>query len=163
MASTMAMFAASRGMQTGAAMGEAFARQAYAELKSEVIDTRMSEISSRADAEIRNIYAQGEKVVSEQVSAFTKGGVEISGSAMTVISETLANAAEAAYIRRREADYELMGLGMEQAQMDQMASNEALLMNLASAGMQGASGYQMDKFAYNRSSIRNRGATGLGG
>lgn len=162
MASTMALFAASRGLQTGAAMGEAFAHQTFAKLKSDAIDMRMREISARADSEIKNIYAQGEKVVAEQTAAFTKGGVEISGSAMTAISDTLANAAEAAYVRRREADYELIGLAMERAQMDYMASNEALLMNLTSAGLQGAMGYQTDKFKYGRSSLRDRGASGIG-
>src|SRR5688500_6321141 len=133
----MQMFAARRGLETGLAMNDAFQQQAQAELNSQALEIQMQEIETRTKMQIQNIYQQSEKVQSHQVAAFISGGVELSGSAMTVISDTIHAAAEAAYVRQRVSDYDRMGIAMEQHKFEQMASNETLYLNLAAATIGG--------------------------
>jgi hypothetical protein len=161
--SALALFAAQRGIQTGFAIKEAFDAQAQAEMQSASIERQMVEIEERTKMQIQNIWQGSEKVEANQKAAFIAGGVELTGSAMSVISDTLNNAARAAYIRQRESDYDLMSLSMEQTQYDKMASNETLWLNIAAAGLGGASGFMSDVYANNRRSTRDAGATGIGG
>lgn len=140
----MAMFAAQRGAETAIKWNEAFQAQAQAQLQSGALQMQMEEIQLRTDMQIRNIYKTSEKVQSAQTAAFTAGGVEISGSAMSVISDTINNAAEAAYIRQREANYDLLSTGMEKYKYDQMGSNETLMLKLATATIGGAKDFASD-------------------
>lgn len=160
MANAMAIFAAQRGLETGLAMKSAFDSQAQAEMQSANFEYQMSEIRSRTDTQIANIYQQGEKVAAEQTASFIKGGVELSGSAMSVISDTLNNAAKAAYIRQRETDYELIGIAGQKGYYDQMASNESLWLNLTAVGLNGVASYAGDKYAYNKQHTKNVGGGG---
>ena len=160
--SAMALFAAQRGIETGLAMKGAFDSQQLALQQSANLEMQMEEIQTRTNMQIQNIYQKSEKVVAAQEAAFTKAGVQISGSAMSVISDTLNDAAKSAYIRQRETDYDLMGISMDKAHYDRMGSTETLLLNLGAAGLKGYAGHKKDQFNYARKSIRNIGAAGLG-
>lgn len=159
----MALFAAQRGIETGLAMKGAFDSQAMARAQSANMERQMSEIEARSKMQLQNIYQQSDKVVATQQAAFITGGVKLSGSAMSVISDTLNDAAQAAYIRQRETDYDLMSLSIEKAGYDQMASNESLLLNLGVAGVNGVASLALDKYKYDRATTKERGATKIGG
>lgn len=161
--SALALFAAQKGIQTGFAMKEAFDAQAQAELASASIEHQMEEIKQRTQMQIQNIWQASAKIEANQKAAFIAGGVELTGSAMSVVSDTLNNAAMAAYVRQRETDYEMMSLEMKQEQYDKMASNETLLLNLSAAALGGAGGFMGDMYSYNRRSTRDAGTQGIGG
>jgi hypothetical protein len=156
MASSMAIFAASRGMQAGNSMANAYKQQLFAKLQAESIQLQMSEIDRRANIEIGQVFERGERVKSEQTAAFIQGGVEIEGSAMDVLADTMANAAEAAFIRRSEADYNLKGLSMQQAGLEEQASDANFIFNVAAGGADAYAGYMQDEFQTGRRSMRNR-------
>jgi hypothetical protein len=159
MADAMAIFAAQRGLETGLQMKSAFDAQATAAIQASMLEMQMQEIESRTQMQIQNIYKQGEKVVSEQQAAFIKGGVELSGSAMSVISDTLNDAATAAYIRQRESDYELIGIAGQKGYYEQMASNENLWLNLTAAGINGVAGVAGDMYKYKQAHTKKIGGT----
>lgn len=141
MTASLAMMGAKAGFETAVAFNQAFQSQAQAQLQSGALQRQMEEIDLRTKMQIRNIYKQSEKVQSAQTAAFTAGGVELSGSAMSVVSDTINDAAEAAYIRQRESDYDLMVIGMQKHGYDKMASNETLMLNLASATIGGVTSF----------------------
>jgi hypothetical protein len=159
MASSLAIFAAARGMQAGQGIGDAYKQKVFAKLQADAVKNQISEIDKRASIEIGQIFAQGERVAAEQTAAYIKGGVEIEGSAMDTISDTMSDAAEAAYIRRREADYEIVGLEMQKASLKEASSDMNFFLNSLSAVGGAYAGYQMDKYQYNRSSLRNKGTS----
>lgn len=161
MASSLAVFAAARGIGAGQQIGEAYKQHIFASLQSDALQAQMREIDERATLDIEQTFREGERVVSEQTSAFVKGGVDISGSAMEVLSDTLSDAAEAAFVRRRESDFELMGLGMREAALDSLSSDMNLFLNVASAGTTAYAGFLTDEFMVNKVSLRNRGAGGI--
>jgi hypothetical protein len=160
--SSVALLAASHGIDTALKIKNAFDEQVQAKFLSLGLEKQMQEIEARTQMQIQNIYKQSDKIVAQQEAAFISGGVELSGSAMSVISDTINNAAEASYIRQREADYELLGIAMKKSQYDSMASNETLLFSLAAAGIGGTAGVATDMYKLNRSSTRDRGASGIG-
>lgn len=160
--SALALFAAQKGIQTGFAMKDAFDSQAQAEMSSAAIERQMTEIQERTKMQIQNIWQSAAKVEGGQKAAFISGGVELTGSAMSVVSDTLNNAAMSAYIRQRETDYEMMSLDMKQEQFDKMASNETLLLNLSAAALGGAGGFMQDMYSNNRKSTRDAGTQGIG-
>lgn len=162
MASALHLFAAQRGMETGTNISSAFRQQAYAQLMSESVQLKMSEISRRADMNIKEIHTSGERVVAEQTAAFISGGVDMTGSSMSVISDTLSNAAKAAYIARRESDYELEALSGEKGQFKAMASKSALQMGIATSIIGGASGFAGDKYRYESAQPRSGGRKAIG-
>lgn len=138
------MFAAQRGVETAVKFNEVFRQQAQAQLQSGQLARQMEEIESRTKMQLQNIYQASEKVQSAQISAFVSGGVELSGSAMSVISDTINDAAEAAYIRQRESDYDRMSIGIEKFAYDDMASNETMMLGLAAATLGGAASFGGD-------------------
>lgn len=156
MASALALFAASRGLQTGQGIGQAAQQREFGRLQADLLASQMQEIDKRASIEIGQIFAKGERVVAEQEVAFVKGGVEMEGSAMTVISETMADAAEAAYIRRKEADYEMVGLAMQEASMREAASDQNFYMNSIAAVLGGAAGFGQDYYMYQAMSSKGK-------
>lgn len=99
----------------GADIADGYAKWATNSLRASQIEKRQSEINSRADITIANLLEQGEQVADKQEAAFIKAGVKIEGSALSVMSETLENANQAAMIRRREADFELGQMEVEKA------------------------------------------------
>jgi hypothetical protein len=157
MASSLAIFALSRGLQAGQGLGEAYKQQVFAKLQSQAVENQMIEIDKRARTEIGQIYSKADRVVAEQQAAFIKGGVKLEGSAMDVISDTMADAAEAAYVRRREADYELEGLSMQKGSLDFKASDQNLFFNQVSSLMSAGAGFATDYFSWNRGALRDRG------
>lgn len=162
MASSTMYSSAATGIDLGLKMGEAFQQQYAAQAASFNLQRQMDEIDWRTDAAIQDIYKTSEKVQSNQVAAFIKGGVEISGSALSVLSDTISDAASAAYIRQRESDYDKLGLAISKAGYDRMASNEALLLNMGSTAIGGISKAATAKYGNNKADVRNRGAAGLG-
>lgn len=161
--SAMQLFAAQKGIETGLAMKGAFDAQATARAQAASMERQMQEIEARTRMQIQSIHQQSEKVVATQQAAFISGGVKLTGSAMSVISDTLNDAAQATYIRQRETDYDLIGLSMEKASFDKMASDETLLLGLTAAGIQGAAGLALAKYQYGRKSTRDTGTTSIGG
>jgi hypothetical protein len=162
MTASLAMMGAKHAAGTAIGWYEAFQSQAQAQLQSGALQYQMDEIESRTKQQIQNIYKYSDKVTSNQEAAFQSAGVEMSGSAMSVVSDTLNNAAEAAYIRQRESDYDLLSVGMEKYKYDQMASNETLLLNLATTTIGGAKGFASDYADSQKAHTKNRGAaTGL--
>lgn len=165
MTASMAMMAAKSGMGAALAMNDAFRQQAAAALQSGALQIQMDEIQARTKMQIQNIYKTSEKVQSAQTAAFVAGGVEISGSALSVISDTINDAAQAAYIRQRESDYDTMSIGMEKYAQDQAASNETMLLKVG-AGLIGAgaeyAGAVKDHNKVNGGINRSSGGYGLG-
>lgn len=157
MADALTLFAVQRGMQAGAGIGDAFKQQAYAALKSDMMQRQMDEIETRTKMQIENIYKQAEKVQSHQVAAFISGGVTLSGSAMSVVSDTMADAAQAAYIRQRESDYDVSSLMIEKSQYDAAASSETLMLNIAASSIGAYASFKGDEYRYGRKSLRDVG------
>lgn len=156
-----AIFAVSRGLEVASGINSAFQEQAYASIQEGLISRQMDEINTRTNMQIAQINQQAEKVSATQQAAFISGGVQVTGSAMDVISDTLNDAAQSAYIRRREADYDLMGLAMNKQQYHSMASNETLLLKSAAATLGGAAGFAKDMAMYSKGSGKTR-AGGIG-
>lgn len=142
--------AAARGLEFAGAMYGAYQDQAYAAIQAGNMQRQMEEIEARTKMELVQINLQSEKVVANQQAAFISGGVELSGSAMSVVSDTLNDAAQAAYIRRREADYDLGSLAIEKAQYKSAASSETLMLKIAAAGVGTVANHYKDKYNYNR-------------
>jgi len=163
MANALAIFAASRGIQAGQGLGDAYKTKLFSSLQAEAVKNQIHEVDKRASIEIGQIFAQGERVASEQTAAFIKGGVELEGTAMDVLSDTMSDAAEAAYIRRREADYEIVGLEMQRASLKEASSDMNFFLNSLSAVGGAYAGYMGDKAMYERGTLRNRGTSGTGG
>lgn len=157
MASALAMFAASRGMQAGKGIADAYKQKVFSALQANALKNQINEIDKRASIEIGQILQSGREVVAEQTGAFIKGGVKIEGSAMDVLSDTMTDAAEAAYIRRREADYQIVGLEMQRASLKEASSDFNFLLNSLSAGAEAYVGYMGDEYMYNRGSLRDKG------
>lgn len=152
MASSLAIFAAARGMEAGQGIADAYKTKVFAELQYNAVQSQIEEIDKRASIEIGQTFSQGERIVAEQTAAFVKGGVELEGSAMDVISDTMSDAAEAAYIRRREADYEIVGLEMQKASLKEASSDLNFYLNSLSAVGGAYAGYQTDLMRYNKGS-----------
>jgi len=159
MASSLAIFAAARGMEAGQGIGQAYKTKLFSALQAEAMKNQIHEIDQRASIEVGQIYEKGRRVASEQIAAFIKGGVEIEGSAMDTLSDTLSDAAEAAYIRRREADYQIVGLEMQRAALKEASSDMNFFLNSLSAVGGAYAGYKADEFTYNRSSLRSVGTS----
>ena len=155
MASALAIFAASRGMEAGQGISEAYKQKLFAKLQADAIKNQINEIDKRASIEIGQIFEQGGRVAAEQKAAYIKGGVELEGSAMDVISDTLSDAAEAAYIRRREADYEIVGLEMQRGSLKEAASDMNFYLSSLSSIMGAGAGFAGDMHSYNKGSSGN--------
>ena len=163
MASSLAMMGMMRGAQAGMAVGDAYKAKLNAEMQSAAIGMQMEEISDRAEISSRNIIKQGERVQAEQQGAYIKAGVALEGSAMEVVSDTVAEAAESAMLTRRQADYDMMGLAMQQASLDEKSSDLNLLLN-STAGVGSAyAGYQTDKYNHYKGTTSNSSTKGIEG
>ncbi len=148
--SSKALYGGVAGIEMAMSLNSAFQEQAYAQLQSDMMQRQMDEIESRTQIEIYNINKSSEKVVANQQAAFIMGGVELSGSAMNVISDTMNDAAEAAYIRQRETDYEMVSSTMEKTAFDRAASTEAFTLKMLAAGLGSATGYAKNMAAHNK-------------
>ena len=157
----LAIFRAAAAAKGGAGVAAAYQSKLFAELNARAVGAQMEEINERTELAIRDIQEKGKRVVSEQEMAFVKGGVKLEGSAMDVISETLANVAEASYIRRREADYQLIGLAGQRAGLKEAGSDLNFLLNVAAVGGEAYAGYQMSKARLKIKGTKER-ALGLG-
>ena len=147
MASSLEMMGMLRSAQAGMAIGDAYKNKVNAQMQSAAIQSQMEEIDLRADMAVKDIENQGKKVVAAQEGAFIKAGVKLEGSAMEVVSDTLADAAEAAMIARRQADYDQIGLARQKASLDSQSSDINFILNSA-AGAGGAyASYLGDKRA----------------
>jgi len=160
MANAMALFAVQRGMQAGQGIGEAYKQQIFAELNSKALGTQMTEITDRADMRVKQTMKAGERVAAEQEAAFIKGGVDISGSAMETLANTMSEAAEAAYIQKREAGYDLIGIAGNKARLDALATDMNFFLNAGASVGTAFAGYKMDEFAVEGRSNARRGYTG---
>lgn len=159
----LALFAIQRGIQTGSDAGSAFKQQMFAQLQAESIGNQMQEIEQRSRMAIANTWQKAEQVEAKQIAAIVSGGVELSGSSMANLSNTLNQAAQEAFIKRRETDYNKMILGIEQSQYEEMGSIENLLLNVGASAVSGYAGYQTDKQKYQSVRSSNYGrAAGIG-
>lgn len=163
MANALALFAISRGLQANQQIKDAYQQQVVARLSAESIQRQMDEINDRTNIEIANINKQRDRTLSEQQASYIYSGASMTGSAMSVLSDTISQAAEATYIARRETDYELQNLAAKKAGFDYAARNRELLDNLLAIGLNTGAGYVSDVHSYNRANTRTRGASGLGG
>lgn len=154
-----------RGVQGGMAIGDAYKAKVNAQMQSSAIEMQMQEIDARSNIAVHEINKQGERVKAAQEGAYIKAGVEMEGSAMEVVSDTLADAAEAAMISKRQADYDMIGLAMQQAAADSQASDLNFLLNSAAGAGSAYAAYQGDKYSSNKGSTRNNslGRTGSAG
>lgn len=157
---SLAIFAAARGMEAGQGISQAYQQKLFAKLQADAVKNQIREIDKRASIEIGQIFAQGERVTAEQTAAFIKGGVDIEGSALDVLSDTMSDAAEAAYIRRREADYEMVGLEMQRASLQEASSDLNFFLNSLSAVGAAGAGFAGDYYNYRSGSTRKRGTGG---
>ena len=146
-------------MQAGKGVGDAYKLKLFSQLKADAVANQMSQISIATDQQVRQISAQGKKVVSAQEQAFLKGGVELEGSAMDVIAETVADVAEASYIRQMESGFQLENLAMEKSRLDSEGSDINFLLNSAASVTNAYASYQGDLNNYNRATTR--GARGI--
>lgn len=156
--SAIALMGISRGMEAMKGIGDAYRAQAAAEVASMNIARQIEEIEGRNSLALQEIYKQGDEAVAEQSAAFISGGVELSGSAMSVLSDTLNNAAKASYMRQRETDYQVGSLMIEKGAYDSAASNKNLYMNMASSILGAGAGMAGDYARYNSQYSRHRGA-----
>jgi hypothetical protein len=115
------------------------------ELAQKNIYERQKEMSERSDISLASIASQGEKVLGAQVSAFTKGGVKLEGSALDVMQETVSDAFEAMQIRQREADFANTQLEIKKA-MQRKAAEFAPIDTLLSIAGTGASLHKAGAF-----------------
>lgn len=99
----------------GADIAEGYSKWAQNSMQAQALEKRQNEIDSRANISIANLLKQGEQVEAAQATSFVKSGVKLEGSALNVMSETLEQASEAARIKRREADFEITQLKVEEA------------------------------------------------
>jgi hypothetical protein len=152
-----------RGMEAGQNIGEAYRQHAFAAAKQDELTRKMDEIESRTKMNIQDIAAKRERVQSEQVAAFVSAGVELTGSPMSVVSDTLNEAAQAAFIMQREADYDMISAAKEQAQIKEAGSRMNLMLNIAAATVGGYANYKADTYKYNMAQPRSSNrAAGIG-
>lgn len=120
----------------GAEIAEGYNKWANASLKSESIEARQQEISSRADATISLLAQESKAVQAVQETAFAKAGVKLEGSAIDVVAETAVKAMEAAKARRREADFQVASMEVEKALQDVTAKYAPIntLLNIGAIG-----------------------------
>lgn len=156
--SALALMGIQRGMQAGQGIGDAFRAQAAAEIQAMNLERQIAEIEGRNKLALQEIYKQGDEVAAEQIGAFISGGVELTGSAMSVVSDTLNNAAKSAFMRQREVDYTLGSLEMEKKQFERAASTTNLLLNMGTAVMGAGTNFAGDYYENERNSLRERGA-----
>jgi len=105
------------------------------------IDTKQSEINTRADITLAAIAKKGEKVVGAQRASFAKSGVKLEGSALDVLTETEMSAINEAMIARQDADYDIKRLSIAKAVKEAQAKYvpwETAISILGSAGAAGA-------------------------
>jgi hypothetical protein len=153
-----ALFAAQAGLKTFQGIQQAYQMKAMAELKLEALDMQTAEMQARTRMQIDKIHQRSDQIRSEQEAAFVKSGVTMSGSAMSVVSDTLSQAAEAAYIRQRETNYDIMSLAGEKAAAKSAASNSQLLFNIATSAAGGVQTYFESMKNYNQARSLQRGA-----
>ena len=156
------LYAMQAGAETGQAIGAALQAQVFHELQAGSIQRQMDELAIRNRNNQQQIYKGAEKVQSQQQAAYTAGGVDVSGSAMSVISDTLSNAAQAAYIQQREYDYNRENMGLKQSIEENAGSDMNTFLSIAAAGVSGTAKYQASQYEYNKMNKRNTGASGLG-
>lgn len=147
---SLALMGASRLMQVGSGIAKAYQQKIFAQLQADAIGNAISEIENRASIDSRNRFERGDVVAAEQMSAYTSGGVELEGSAMDVISDTLSDAAESAFIRQKEATYEMVRLSGDKALLEEQASRTNFILNSLAAGLGGAGGFAGDYASYRR-------------
>lgn len=157
--SALALMGIQRGMQAGQGIGDAFRAQAAAEIQAMNLDRQIAEIEGRNKLALQEIYKKGDEVVAEQTAAFISGGVDMTGSAMSVVSDTLNNAAKSAFMRQREVDYTLGSLEMQKRQFERDASTTNLLLRMGTSVLGAGSGMASDYYAEKRASLRDRGAS----
>lgn len=157
--SAQGLFAASAAIEFTSSVNAAYKEQAYAQFQSSQMQRQMDEIEGRSKLELRKMGEHAEKVVAGQEVSFIKAGVELSGSAMSVISDTLNDAAQAAYIKQRETDYDLGSSAMEKKSYDLAASDSNLYLKIAAAGLGTAASFGKNMYGYNKGG----GAKGLTG
>jgi len=162
MANALSIFAMQRGMEGGQGIGEAYKQHAFSQLRADEFDRKMQEMNDRTKYNIANIDAKRERVQSELLSAFISGGVEMTGSAMSVVADTLNEAAQAAYIMQRESDYDMISASKEKAQIKEAGSRMNMLLNMAAASVGSYANYKADSYKYNMATPRssNRAAKG---
>lgn len=155
--SAAGLYALQAGGQAFFSVADAYKQQAMAELQAAALSRQMEEMEYRNKIDLRHISEQGQKVIAEQTAAYITSGVKLEGSAMTTISDTLANAAEASYIKQRELDYNLTNISMDKAQAEYAASNQQLILNMA-AGLAGAATtYAASRAKLQQGTTRTRG------
>lgn len=135
-------------MQAGKGVADAYKQRLFSRLQEDAITNQMSEITTQTNNTVTQIQAQGKKVISAQEQAYLKGGVELEGSAMDVISETMSDVAEASYARQREAGFQLEGAAMDRAKAKQAGSDLNFLLNSAAAVGNAYASYQGGKSKY---------------
>lgn len=150
-----------RAIENGIGIYEAFNKQLQAQLESNNIQTAINEIEARTNIQVGNIHTQADKVLASQQAAYTKAGVTVSGSAMSVMSDTLNDAAEAIRVKQMEAGYELLGLAMKKGILDRKASSGALMSDILKTSIKSAVGLAGDFEGIKRKNSRNIGAAGI--
>jgi hypothetical protein len=153
-----ALYAIQAGAQGFQSINEAFKAQALAELQVMGIERQMSEMQQRNQMQQKAIEEKGSQAIAEQTAAFVQSGVKLTGSPMTVLSDTIADAAEAAYIQQRETDYTLTNLAVDKSIAERAASNQQLILNIAAGAVGAAGTYAKSLQAQNSGVTKNRGA-----
>lgn len=161
MSAALGIAGISSGLQLASGVNQAFQEQAYAQLQSGMMQRQMEELEYRNKVNLRQIAEKAEKVTAAQTGAYVMAGVEISGSAMDVISDTMNDAAQAQYMRMREHEYTMSNLAMDKYNMDARGSNQALFLKIASAGL-GAGANFAQAYALSEKGSGKKTASGLG-
>lgn len=159
---TAKMALAKRSIENATSIYEAYQEQVQAGILANNVQSAMDEIQVRTDMQVANIFEQADKVVAAQKSSYVKAGVEFSGSAMSVISDTVNDAAEAVFIKQMEANYELQGLAFKKGALERQASNANLLTEIAKGTLKSAAGLAGDFADIKKGNSKNTGAMGLG-
>jgi hypothetical protein len=110
------------------------ARRQQAEAQAALKREQGEEILKRAELNVREVARQGQVLKGRQIGGFAKGGVELRGSAMTVLEDTAIRIAQKQRNIRYQAEWEASRLNRE------AGIESALGVQLEKAGMYQAGG-----------------------
>lgn len=153
---------AGRGFEAAVGLYSIQKESMLADSQAGLIDLQMQEMRANHSMNLDSIRERGDKVVSDQVATFISAGVEMEGSPMSVVSDTMNDAAKEAYILQREHGARMENAARDQAFYKAQGSVESMLLKSAALSFGTYAGMKSDEYKYNKSNTKNRAAAGIG-
>lgn len=133
-----------------------------ADAQAGLIDLQMENMKINHTINLDSVRGRADKVVAEQAAAFISAGVEMEGSPMSVVSDTMNDAAKEAFILQREHSSRMESAARDKAYYESQASTESMLLKTAALSFNAYAGMKTDEYKYNKANTKNRGASGIG-